>query len=188
MTEVVLKGKKLYYSSNIFPASCSRELYKITISGVTLSTFEPVTELMVNYVTMKSASKTCSLDPIRTPLQLEILDCLLPSLTALTNSCLSSGLFPQVFKSAVIFPLLKKPCLDPNELKNFRPISNLPVISKIIEKLVLVQVSHHLSANNLLNQFQPAYRPGHLQKQVFWKSSMISLLPYTMGTFLFLLR
>ena len=110
---------------------------------------------------MCTAPKTCSLDPIPTPLLLEILDCLLPSLTALINSSLSSGLFPQVFKSAVIFPLLKKPSLDPNELKNFRPISNLPFISKIIEKLVLVQISHHLSANNLLNQFQSAYRPGH---------------------------
>ena len=99
--------------------------------------------------------------PIPTPLLLEILDCLLPSLTALINSSLSSGLFPQVFKSAVIFPVLKRPSLDPNELKNFRPISNLPFISKIIEKLVLVQISHHLSANNLLNQFQSAYRPGH---------------------------
>ena len=48
-----------------------------------------------------------------------------------------------------------------DELKNFPPISNLPFISKIIEKLVLVQISHHLSANNLLNQFQSAYRPGH---------------------------
>ena len=116
---------------------------------------------MVKHVIMKSAPKTCSLDPIPTPLLLDILDCLLPSLTALINSSLSSGLFPQVFKSAVIFPLLKKPSLDPNELKNFRPISNLPFISKIIEKLALVQISHHLSANNLLNQFQSAYRPGH---------------------------
>ena len=132
-----------------------------SFSGITLSTFEPVTEVMVKHVIMKSAPKTCYLDPIPTPLLLEILDCLLPSLTALINSSLSSGLFPQVFKSAVIFPLLKKPSLDPNELKNFRPISNLPFISKIIEKLVLVQMSHHLSANNLLNQFQSAYRPGH---------------------------
>ena len=116
---------------------------------------------MVKLVITKSAPKTCSLDPIPTPLLLEILDCLLPSLTALINSSLSSGLFPQAFKSAVIFPLLKKPSLDPNELKNFRPISNLPFISKIIEKLVLVQIYRHLSANNLLNQFQSAYRPGH---------------------------
>ena len=132
-----------------------------SFSGITLSTFEPVTEVMVKHVIMKSAPKTCSLDPIPTPLLLEILDCLLPSLTALINSSLSSGSFPQVFKSAVIFPLLKNPSLDPNELKNFRPISNLPFISKIIEKLVLVQISHHLSANNLLNQFQSAYRLGH---------------------------
>ena len=55
----------------------------------------------------------------------------------------------------------KKPSLDPNELKNFLPIANLPFISIIIEKLVLVQISRHLSANNLLNQFQSAYRPGH---------------------------
>ena len=127
---------------------------------------------MVKHVIMKSAPKTCSLDPIPTPLLLEILDCLLLSLTALINnySSLSSGLFPQVFKSAVIFPLLKKPSLDPNELKNFRPISNLPFISKIIEKLVLVQISHHLSANNLLNQFQSAYRPGHSTETALLKN------------------
>ena len=47
------------------------------------------------------------------------------------------------------------------ELKNFRPISNLSFISKIIEKLVLVQISRHLSANSLLSRFQSAYRPGH---------------------------
>ncbi len=64
-------------------------------------TFEPVTEVMVKHVIMKYAPKTCSLDPIPTPLLLEILDCLLPSFTALINSSLSSGLFPQVFKSAV---------------------------------------------------------------------------------------
>ena len=92
----------------------------------------------------------------------EILDCLLPSLTALINSSINYGLFSQAFKSAVIiFPLLKIPSLDPNELKNFRPISNLPFISKINGKLVLVQLSSHLSANNLINQFQSAYRPGY---------------------------
>ena len=133
-----------------------------SFSGITLSTFEPLTEAMVKLVITKSAPKTCTLDPIPTPLLLEILDCLLPSLTALINSSLSSGLFPQAFKSAVIFPLLKKPSLDPNELKNFRPIANLPFFfSKIIEKLVMVQISRHLSVNNLLNQFQSAYRPGN---------------------------
>ena len=69
-----------------------------SFSGFTLSTFEPVTEAMVKLVITKSAPKTCSLDPIPTPLLLEILDCLLPSLTALINSSLSSGLFPPSFQ------------------------------------------------------------------------------------------
>ena len=83
-------------------------------SGVTLSTFEPVTELMATHVIMKSAPKTCPL-PIATTLLFELLDCILPSLTVLINVPLSSGLFRKVFKSAVIFPLLKKHILDPNE-------------------------------------------------------------------------
>ena len=78
-----------------------------SFSGITLSIFEPVTEAMVKLVITKSAPKTCSLVPIPTPLLLEILYCLLPSLTALIDSSLSSGLFPQAFKSDVIFPLLK---------------------------------------------------------------------------------
>ena len=153
-----------------------------SFSGITLSAFEPVTEAMVKLVITKSAPKTCSLDPIPTPLLLEILDCLLPSLTALINSSLSSGLFPQAFKSAVTFPLLKKPSLDPNELKNFRPISNLPFISKIIEKLVLVQISRHLSANNLLNLFQSAYRPGHSTETALLKIVNDLLLSLDDGT------
>ena len=83
-------------------------------SGVTLSTFEPFKEWMAKHVIMKSAPKTCPL-PIATPLMLELLDCFLPSLTVLINVSLSSGLFPTVFKSAVIFPLLKKHIFDPNE-------------------------------------------------------------------------
>ena len=148
-----------------------------SFSGITLSTFEPVTEVMVKHVIMKSAPKTYSLDPIPTPLLLEILDCLLPSLTALINSSLSSGLFPQVFKSAVIFPLLKKPSLDPNELNNFRPISNLPFISKIIEKLVLVQFLIICLRTTFSTSFSQLIDQDTLQKQLFWKSSMISFFP-----------
>ena len=69
-----------------------------SFSGITLQVhinFEPVTEAMVKLVITKSAPKTCSLDPIPTPLLLEILDCLLPSLAARINLSLSSGLFPQ---------------------------------------------------------------------------------------------
>ena len=58
-------------------------------------------------------------------------------------------------------PLLKKTGLDQNDLKNFRPVSNLPFISKILEKVVLRQLQKHLNENNLLEQHQSAYRKNH---------------------------
>jgi hypothetical protein len=92
---------------------------------------------------------------------IECLDKLLPSITSLINSSLISGTFPESFKKALVSPLLKKPTLDANVLKNYRPISNLTFISKIIEKLVHAQLCDYLVANSLFNPFQSAYRPGH---------------------------
>ena len=63
-------------------------------------------------------------------------------------------------KSAVITPLLKKPGLDPI-LKNYRPVSNLAFLSKVLERVVAVQLRKHLDANNLCDPFQSAYRAGH---------------------------
>ena len=64
-------------------------------------------------------------------------------------------------KSAVVKPLLKKKSLDPNVLQRFRPVSNLPFESTLIEKLVLGQLFRHLDHNNLWHTFQSAYRPKH---------------------------
>ena len=58
-------------------------------------------------------------------------------------------------------PFEKKTSLDPNVLKNFRPVSNLSFVSKLIEKLVLDQLFRHLDHNNLWHTFQSAYRPKH---------------------------
>ena len=102
--------------------------------GVPLCTFKPVSESVVKNLILKAAPKTCQLDPIPTPLLVEYLDTLLPSLIALVNSSLSSGVFLEGFKTALVTPLLKKKSLDQNELKNYRPVSNLSCVSKIIEK------------------------------------------------------
>ena len=45
--------------------------------------------------------------------------------------------------------------------KNYRQISNLPFLSKILEKIVLHKLLAHLQENNLCNPFQSAYRTGH---------------------------
>ena len=55
----------------------------------------------------------------------------------------------------------QKRCLDHNDLNNYRPVSNLCFIAKILEKLVLSQVSSYLNSHNLYNTCQSAYRPSH---------------------------
>ena len=52
-------------------------------------------------------------------------------------------------------------CLDQNDLNNYRSVSDFLFIAKILEKLVLPQVSSYLNSHNLYNTFQSAYRPGH---------------------------
>src|SRR6218665_1891365 len=69
--------------------------------------------------------------------------------------------FPSCFKSALVTPLLKKPYLDPGNLSNFRPISNLNNISKILERLFLTRIMNHITSSPNFSHYQSAYREGH---------------------------
>ena len=134
------------------------------VTGTTaaaFSSFEKVSQLTVKECILNSAPMLCKLDPIPSKLLIECLDCILPSLADQFNSPLASGIFTQCFISALVTPILKKRCLDQNDLNNYRPVSNLCFIAKILEKLVLSQVSSYLNSHNLYNTCQSAYRPGH---------------------------
>ena len=131
---------------------------KTTYSGKLLQAFTPVTEQFVSEILQKTVPKSCDLDPIPTELLYENLDVLLPTII---NTSLASGFVPPDFKTAIVKPLLEKPSLDQNVLKNYRQISNLPFLSKILEKIVLHKLLAHLQENNLCNPFQSAYRTGH---------------------------
>ena len=61
------------------------------------------------------------------------------------------------FKQAIVKPLLKKAGLDENNFKKYRPVSNLLFLSKVLERIVLKQLLHHLDAHSLLEPFQSAY-------------------------------
>ena len=94
-------------------------------TAATFSSFEKVSQLTVKECILNSAPKSCELDPIPSKVLIECLDSILPSLIGLFNSSLASGIFPQCFKSALVTPILKKRCLDHNDLNNYRPVSNL---------------------------------------------------------------
>ena len=77
------------------------------------------------------------------------------------NWSLEHGSVPSSFKSAYITPLLKKTDLDPADVKSYQPISNLTIVSKLLERLVSLQLVKYLKDNNLLPDLQSAYRAMH---------------------------
>jgi hypothetical protein len=119
--------------------------------------FSQVTEIDIRRLITKSTSKSCKLDCIPTWLLKEHLDTFLPAITQIINSSLSSGEFPKPFGSALITPILKKPSLDCNVLSNYRPVSSINFISKLIEKTATNQLRQYFDDNNLLDEYQSAY-------------------------------
>ena len=73
----------------------------------------------------------------------------------------SSGIFPSQYKTAQITPILKKPNLDPSNPANYRLISNLSTISKIIERLALARTGPNIISSPSYNAAQSAYRKGY---------------------------
>ena len=126
-----------------------------------LTQFKPVSKELVRKLIMKSSDATSALDPLPTALVKSCISVLLDPITNIINMSISTATVPECFKKAHIKPLLKKPSLDKNEYKNYRPISNLSFISKILEKVILLQLQKHLCLNNMLNSFQSAYRKFH---------------------------
>ena len=120
-----------------------------------------MTETSVLKLILKTAPKSCNLDPIPTPLTKQYLDVLVPVITKLINTSLTTGIAPDSFKSAIVKALLKKSGLYVNDLKNFRPISDIPFLSRNLEKVVLAQLESHLSRNNFRDVCQSAYRQNH---------------------------
>ena len=86
-----------------------------------------------------SPTKSSALDPIPTWMLKNVLSGILPYITYIVNESLISGVVPTVLKSAVIAPIIKKPSLDRNVLKNYRPVSNLPFIAKVLERVAVKQ-------------------------------------------------
>ena len=104
-------------------------------NAMTFSSYKKVSQLTVKECILIYAPKSCELDPIPSKLLIECIDSNLPSLIDLFNSSLASGIFPQCFKSALVTPILKKRCLDHNDLNIYRPVSNPFLIDKILEKM-----------------------------------------------------
>ena len=100
------------------------------LASVKMNNLISATSDEIRDVIASCPNKACQLDPIPTWVVTQCVDQLLPLLTSIINESLTKGEFPNYFKNAIVKPLLKKPRLDKDELKNYRPVSNFPKLLK----------------------------------------------------------
>ena len=126
-----------------------------------LSNFAPVTPAEVTRLLHSMSNKSSQLDYIPTSLLKSCADTFSLLISHLANLSFSQATFPTNFKLALISPLLKKPGLSKSDPSNFKPISNLNTIGKILERLALARLFPHVSVSPSFSPFQSAYRKFH---------------------------
>jgi len=119
--------------------------------GQCLSNHQEVSIDDVQRVLLNSPLKTCAADPLPTSMLCDVADTQLPFIWVMCNLSLRKGHLLESQKAAIITPVLKKPNADPDELKNYRPISNLTFIWKVIEHMVVKHITRHLKDANLID-------------------------------------
>ena len=122
--------------------------------------FNTITESETLSIINKLKNKNSSgKDEISNKLLKSIKDEIAKPLTIIINQSLKTGVFPDALKIAKVKPLYKKG--DNFCLNNYRPISLLPTISKIFERVMFTQLYSYLNANNLLSEQQYGFRSQH---------------------------
>ena len=88
-----------------------------------------------------------------------IVDDILPAVTHIVNLSIQQSVFPSLYKVAKIIPLLKKG--DPLEAKNYRPVAILCILSKVIERIVFLQIVDYMNCNEFFHPNHHGFRAGH---------------------------
>ena len=127
-------------------------------------------------VLIQSTPKSCSLDPLPAFILREFMDELLPFIHAMCNVSMQHGMLPESQKSAIVTPILKKYELDPDDVRHYRPISNLTFLSKVIERIVALQLTGYLQENSfqILSHLTDRDTP---QRPLSWRYSPTFWMP-----------
>ena len=110
---------------------------------------------------LRLPDKSSAVDPLPVNLLKQVVTELALYLTEWFNRSLALGHLPGMHKAAYITPLLKKPSLDATDVKSYRTISNMSVLSKLLERLVAQQLIDYLESSKLYPLYQSAYRLSH---------------------------
>ena len=139
----------------------SAEGFKPQVNNIPqLKQFLPLKMEEVQKEIMSMKNKSCELDTIPTNLLKEILPSCIEAITHIVNTSLTKGIFPNNWRTAIVCPLLKKHGLDLLMI-NYRSVSNLCFLSKLVKCCLLIQLINCCNTNCLIPDFQSAYRENY---------------------------
>ena len=121
----------------------------------------PVSLLELTNIINSMSSTSCSLDLVPTFLLKEFSSYFYPVILKLVNLSLNTSKFPTSLKSSIVIPTIKNLSLDPSDLSSYRTVSHLFFISKIIEKVVSLQLDSYSNKFSLLPPTQFGFRQSH---------------------------
>ena len=148
------QSKNINYTGNKTYKTYLKEPNKVSLI------FEKVSETNVMQIINNLPNKTsCGFDGISTIVMKSIKHVILKSLTLIINQIINTGVFPNKLKIAKITPIFKKD--DRTLFTNYRPISLLPIFSKVIEKVICIQINDFFVENKLFFNHQYGFRSGH---------------------------
>ena len=153
--------------------------FVVNDTTISLCVFRRITVDDVVATIRESPSKQCSLDPLPTWLLKDCVTILEPYITNIINISLSTGVFPKPWKHALISSLLKKAGLDEAAPANFRPVSNLPFLSKLLKRVVHRQLAGYLNGNNCCQNFSRLIDMVIPLRRLFLRCSQILSTPLT---------
>ena len=136
-----------------------KTLYDRTLPCIHKFTFSEVSEVGVKKVTKSINSMSVGVDNINSYVIKLILDRICGILAHIINASFEQEIFPDRWKKAIIKPIPKVNI--PLSANDFRPISLLPTLSKIIEKIVNIQIVQYLVKYDLIDPYQSAYKKKH---------------------------
>ncbi|XP_062835007.1 uncharacterized protein LOC134298508 [Anolis carolinensis] len=138
--------------------AASEDVTRAPACPILMDSFQLVELEDVDKVLGEVRATTCILDPCPSWLVREARGGLAEWVKVVVNASLREGIFPVSLKLAVIKPLLKKLSLDPTQLENLQPISNLPFLGKVLERVVAAQLQAFLVDTDFLDPAQSGFR------------------------------
>ena len=161
---VLASADKAKIFNDFFSRQCTTIINNSVLPALTFFTHKRINNItieigkIISLIRHINPHKAAGPDGISGQMLLLCDDSVILPLQIIFSNILSTSIYPDEWKLANVTPIFKKG--DKQLIKNYRPISLLPICGKILEKLIFTQLYTHLNSNNLITKNQSGFRPG----------------------------